>query len=94
MQDCIRLQQVAFDNPILPKHRVTSLVECSHVLDRLIKIDGTLALVHGKLCYPRVDWDILPSHLQNHKSCEVDAVKIKLGTKMAGPGLVLFSGRI
>ena len=31
-------------------------------------MDGTTrALVHGKLCYPRVGWDILPLYLQNHK---------------------------
>ena len=78
----IRLPQDAFGNPILPKHMVTSLVERRHVWGRL---DGTTrALVHGKLCYPRVDWNILPSHLKNHKSWEVDAVKLKLGAKMAG----------
>ena len=51
MPDYIRLPQDAFGNPILPKHRVTSLVERRHVWDRLVRMDGTTrALVHGKLC--------------------------------------------
>ena len=47
-------------------------------------MDGTTrALVHCKICYQRVGWDILPSYLQNHKSWDVAAVKAKLGVKMA-----------
>jgi hypothetical protein len=51
MPDYIRLLQDAFGNPILPKHRVTSLVEHSHVWDCL-SVPGQdgrhhLALVHG-----------------------------------------------
>ncbi len=40
---------------LLLKLNVTALVERRHVWDRLVRMDGTtLAMVHGKLCYPRV----------------------------------------
>ena len=61
MPDYIRLPRDAHGNMLLTKLHVTALVERRHVWDRLIKMDGTTrALVHGKLCYPRVGWDILP----------------------------------
>ncbi len=47
-------------------------------------MDGTTrAMVHGKLCYPRIGWDTLPSNMQNHKSWDVAAVKVELRAKMA-----------
>ena len=47
-------------------------------------MDGvTRAIVMGKLSYPRTCWRITPSYLPNHQSWEVDAVKVKLGQKMA-----------
>ncbi len=49
-----------------------------------MRMDGTTrAMVHGKLCYPRVGWDILLSYMQNHKSWDVAAVKVKLRAKIA-----------
>ncbi len=56
-----------------------------HVWQSLIKnYSITLAIVLGKRCYPLTCWHITPSYLPNHKSWEVDVVKKKLGTKMAG----------
>ncbi len=54
-------------------------------------------MVQGKLCCPRIGWGILPSHMQNHKSWDVAAVKVKLGAKMAayfsqGPAEDVFPG--
>jgi hypothetical protein len=49
----------------------------------------TRAIVMGLLSYPRTCWHITPSYLPNHRSWEVDVVKIKLGQKMA---LYLFQG--
>ena len=84
MPDYIRIELDAFGIPVLPAHHVTSLVERRDVWKRLIKMDGvTRAIVLGKLCYPRTCWRITPSYLPNHKSWEVDAVKLKLGRKMA-----------
>jgi hypothetical protein len=82
--DYIRLPRDAHGNILLPKLHVKALVERRHVWDRLIRMDSTTrAMVHGKLCYPRVGWDILPYYMQNHKSWDVAAVKAKLGAKMA-----------
>jgi hypothetical protein len=54
---------------LLPKLHVTALVEWRHVWDLLGQMDGTMrAIVQGKLCYPRVGWDILPSYMQKNKS--------------------------
>ncbi len=62
---------------------VTALVERRHVWDRLVQMKGTTrAMVHGKLCYPRVGWEVLRSYMQNHKSWDVAAVKVELGAKM------------
>ncbi len=53
---------------LLPKLHVMALVDLRHVWDRLIRMDGTTrAMVHGKLCFQRIGWDILPSYMQNHK---------------------------
>jgi hypothetical protein len=82
----IRLLSDEHGVPIYPKLRVTALVERRHVWERLIKMDGfTRATVMGKLCFPRFDWHLLRrrSYLPNHKSWEMDAVKAKLGPKMA-----------
>jgi hypothetical protein len=82
--DYIRLPLDERGCPIVPKHRVTSIVERRHVWARLIRMDGvTRAAVMGMLCYPRSSWRISPSYLPNHKSWEVDEVKAKLGQKMA-----------
>ena len=84
MPDYVRIELDAFGIPVLPTHLVTSLVERRDVWQRLIKMDGvTRAIVMGKLCYPRTCWRITPSYLPNHKSWEIDAVKNKLGRKMA-----------
>jgi hypothetical protein len=57
---------------LLPKLHVTALIEWRNVWDQLILMDGTTrAAVHGKLCYLRIGWDILPSYMQNHKSWDV-----------------------
>ncbi len=80
----IRLETDAFGIPILPAHHVTSMLEQRHVWLRSIRMDGiTRAIVMGQLCYPRTCWRITPSYLPNHKSWESDAVKAKLGRKMA-----------
>jgi hypothetical protein len=84
LPDYIRFELDAFGIPILPQHDVTSLLERRHVWQRLVQMDGVArAIVMGKLSYPRTCWRILPSYLPNHKSWEVDAVKVKLGQKMA-----------
>ncbi len=84
LPDYIRLPRDEHCNMFLPKLHVTALIERRHVWDRLIRMDGTTgAAVHGKLCCPRVGWDILPSYLWNHKSWDVAADKAKLGAKMA-----------
>ena len=58
--------------PIFPAGHVTDLVARQHVWERLILMDGvTLAIMQGKLCYPRACWRITPSYLQNHKSWAV-----------------------
>ena len=82
--DYLRMECDAFGIPLLPSTHVASLVERRHVWLRMIKMDSiTRAIVMGKLCYPRTCWRITPSYLPNHKSWEVDAVKKKLGQKMA-----------
>ena len=84
MPEYIRIELDAFGIPVLPAHHVTSLIERRDVWQRLIKMDSiTRAIVMGKLSYPRTCWRIIPSYLPNHKSWEVDAVKQKLGRKMA-----------
>ena len=84
LPEYIRFEVDGFGIPLLPKHHVTSLLERRHVWERLIKMDGVArAIVMGKLSYPRTCWRITPSYLPNHKSWEVDAVKAKLGQKMA-----------
>jgi len=80
----IRFKLDEFGIPILPPHHVTSLLERRHVWLEHIRMDGvTRAIVMGKLSYPRTCWRITPSYLPNHQSWEVDAVKVKLGQKMA-----------
>jgi hypothetical protein len=50
---------------------------------RIPNMDGVVrALVSGKLCYPRIDWHIVPSVKPNHKSWENPEVKAVLGLKM------------
>ena len=84
LPEYIRLAEDEFGIPLVPKHRVTAVVERRHVWERLIRMDGvTRAVVQGKLCYPRTCWRITPSYLPNHKSWETDEVKEKLGAKMA-----------
>ena len=84
LPEYIRMELDAQGLPIIPRHRVSSIVERRHVWERLIKMDGvTRAIVMGKLCYPRIGWHIAPSYLPNHKSWEVDEVKQKLGMKKA-----------
>ncbi len=49
-----------------------------------IQADGIKrAIMMGKVSYLRTCWRITPSYLPNHKSWEVDVVKVKLGQKMA-----------
>lgn len=71
--------------PVLPKFLVTSVVERREVwAKRIPNMDGVVrALVSGKLCYPRVDWRVVPSVKPNHKSWEQPEVKETLGRKMA-----------
>ena len=84
LPEYIRLAVDEFGIPLVPKHRVTAVVEKRHVWEQLIRMDGvTRAVIQGKLCYPRTCWRITPSYLPNHKSWEVDEVKQKLGAKMA-----------
>ena len=84
LPEFVRMEVDAFGIPLIPRHRVTSLVERRHLWERLIKMDGiTRAVVMGKLCYPRTCWLITPSYLPNHKSWEVDEVKKQLGMKQA-----------
>jgi hypothetical protein len=84
LPEYVRFEVDAYGSPILPKHHVTTLLDRRHVWQRLVKMDGiTRAIVMGKLSYPRACWRITPSYLPNHKSWEVDAVKAKLGQKMA-----------
>ncbi len=49
------------------------------------------AVVCGKLCYPRIDWRIVPSVKPNHKSWENPEVKAVLGMKI---GTWLFQGAL
>jgi hypothetical protein len=80
----IRFAEDEFGIPILPANHVTSLLARRHVWAANVQMDSvTRAIVMGKLCYPRTCWRITPSYLPNHKSWEVDAVKAKLGQKMA-----------
>ncbi len=84
LQDYISLELDVLVIPILPAHHNTSLLERRHLWQRHVQMDGvTRAIVMGLLSYPRTCWRITPSYLPNHKSWEVDTVKIKLGQKMA-----------
>ena len=58
---------------IFPELTVTSVVERRHVwVKRIPNMDGVVrALVFGKLCYPRIDWRVVPSVKPNHKSWEL-----------------------
>jgi hypothetical protein len=84
LPDYIRLELDAFGIPILPTHHVTSLLERRHLWQQHVQMDGvTRAIVTGRLAYPRTCWRITPSYLPNHKTWEVDEVKVKLGQTMA-----------
>ena len=53
-------------------------------MKRIPNMDGVVrALVFGKLCYPRIDWRVVPSVKPNHKSWELPEVKAALGPKIA-----------
>ena len=81
----VRLPLDAAGGLILPQFSVTSVVERRHVWARRIpNMDGVVrALVSGKLCYPRIDWRVIPSVKPNHKSWEQPEVKAVLGQKIA-----------
>ncbi len=59
------------------------MVDRRHVwVKRIPNMDGVVrALVFGKLCYPRVDWRVVPLSKPNHKSWEQPGVKAILGLK-------------
>ena len=50
-------------NLVFPRFTVTSILERRDVwLRRIPNMDGVVrALVFGKLCYPRIDWRVVPS---------------------------------
>ena len=81
----VRLPQDAAGRLVLPRFTVTSVVERRHVwAKRIPNMDGVVrALVSGKLCYPRIDWRVVPSFKPNHKSWEQFEVKEMLGRKLA-----------
>lgn len=89
----IRLPTDAEGRLVIPRLTVTSMVERRHVwVKRIPNMDGVVrALVFGKLCYPRVDWRVVPSSKPNHKSWEQPEVKAVLGLKM---GTWLFQGAL
>jgi hypothetical protein len=81
----VRLPTDSEGRLVFPELTVTSVVERRHVwLRRIPNMDGVVrALVFGKLCYPRVDWRVVPSVKPNHKSWELPEVKAALGPKIA-----------
>jgi hypothetical protein len=89
----VRLPTDAEGRLVLPQFTVTSVVEQRHVwMQSIPNMDGVVrALVCGKLCYPRIDWRIVPSVKPNHKSWEKPEVKAVLGLKI---GTWLFQGAL
>ena len=81
----VRLPTDADGRLVFPQFTVTSVVERRHVwVKRIPNMDGVVrALVFGKLCYPRIDWRVVPSVKPNHKSWEQPEVKSVLGHKIA-----------
>jgi len=81
----VRLPFVAEGRLVFPELTVTSVVERRYVwVKRIPNLDGVVrALVFGKLCYPRIDWRVVPSVKPNHKSWEQSEVKAALGLKIA-----------
>ena len=59
----VRLPTDERGNLVFPRFTVTSIVERRAVwLRRIPNMDGVVrALVFGKLCYPRIDWRVVPS---------------------------------